>query len=109
MENGDGVLVRATGFQGKHKLADRWEDKVYVAAGQPDPSVPVYVVEPEDGARRNRTLHRDMLLPLALPLDDENQAVGVQKSSSCRSRANPKSPVTASGLHESSVSIVDVQ
>ncbi len=100
--------VRATGFQGKHKLADRWEDKVYVVVGQPGPSVPVYVIEPEDGAGRSQTLHRNMLLPLTLPLDDENQAVGVQKSSSCHSRSNPKSPATASELHESSVSNVDV-
>ena len=30
LQPGDQVLVRQVGFQGKHKIADRWEEDVYV-------------------------------------------------------------------------------
>ncbi len=36
-----------------------------------------------------------MIFPLALPLDDENQSIGMYKSSSCRSHTKPKYPVAS--------------
>ncbi len=68
---------------------------IYAVSGQPDPRVPVYIVEPEDGYGRTQTLHRNMIFPLALPLDDENQSIGMYKSSSCRSHTKPKYPVAS--------------
>ena len=61
---GDQVLVRQVGFQGKHKIADRWEEDVYVVTTQPNPSIPVFTVCQLEGKGRPRTLHRNMLLPV---------------------------------------------
>lgn len=63
LEQGDKVLVRNVGLKGKNKLADRWEDKVYVVQEMPDPRIPVYRVRAGDKSGRTRTLHRNMLLP----------------------------------------------
>ena len=61
---GDQVLVRQVGFQGKHKIADRWEEDVYVVTTQPNPSIPMFTVRQLEGKGRPRTLHRNMLLPV---------------------------------------------
>lgn len=64
LEQGDKVLVRNVGLKGKNiKLADRWEDKVYVVQEMPDPGIPVYRVRAVDKSGRTRTLHRNMFLP----------------------------------------------
>ena len=59
---GDRVLVRNVNIRGKHKLADRWEQKIHVVVRRINDS-PVYVVKPEAGEGPQRTLHRDLLLP----------------------------------------------
>ena len=64
LQPGDQVLVRQVGLQGKHKLADRWEEEVCVVTSQPNSSIPVYTVRQLDGSGRCRTLHRNMLLPV---------------------------------------------
>lgn len=59
---GDRVLVRNVKLRGKHKLADKWEEDIYIvlrAAGE----APVYTVKPERKDGPVRTLHRDLLLP----------------------------------------------
>ncbi len=61
---GDRVLIRNVGFQGPHKLADRWQEPVYVVQNQPDSSVPVFEVRREDGHGDVQTLHWNMLLPI---------------------------------------------
>ena len=45
LQSGDRVLVKALAFTGKHKLADRWESKIYEVVSQPNPDIPVYVVQ----------------------------------------------------------------
>ena len=59
----DRVLVRKVGIIGRHKLANRWDDKVYVVVKQTRPDIPVYEVKPESGGK-HRVLHRNMLFPL---------------------------------------------
>ena len=72
LETGDRVLVRKTGFQGKHKLADRWEPEVHIVVRRVNQDIPVYEIRPERSSGRNRTLHRNMLLPCNhLPLPDD--------------------------------------
>uniref|UniRef100_A0A3P8TL91 Gypsy retrotransposon integrase-like protein 1 n=1 Tax=Amphiprion percula TaxID=161767 RepID=A0A3P8TL91_AMPPE len=70
LDVGDRVLVRNVKLRGKHKLANRWEDDVYVVlrkAGE----LPVYTVKPEGKQRPVRTLHRDLLLPCSfIPATD---------------------------------------
>ena len=65
LEEGDRVLVRKTKFEaGRHKLANKWEDKVYLIHHQLD-DLPVYELKPEDGRGRSRRLHRNNILPIS--------------------------------------------
>ncbi|XP_048240817.1 uncharacterized protein LOC124120015 [Haliotis rufescens] len=64
IEKGDRVLVKVVAFDGRHKLADRWEEDIYVILDQPNSSIPVFVVGKENGHGRTRTLHRNLLLPI---------------------------------------------
>ena len=59
---GDRVLVKNVRVRGKHKIADRWENEVYIVTKRAG-SLPVYTVKPENKDRPVRTLHRDLLLP----------------------------------------------
>ena len=43
LEVGDRVLVKRLAFQGKHKIADRWEDFPYIVLEQPNSEIPVYI------------------------------------------------------------------
>jgi transposase InsO family protein len=61
---GDLVLVRKVGLIGRSKLADRWEEDVFVVLEQPNPDIPVYRVKSRDLGGRIRTLHRNLLLPV---------------------------------------------
>ena len=64
VHKGDHVLVRNVAFSGPHKLANRWQETVHIVVDQPDPGIPVYVVQPEDDKDKLKTLHRNMLLPI---------------------------------------------
>ncbi|XP_067657735.1 uncharacterized protein [Haliotis asinina] len=87
LEIGDRVLVKIVAYDGRHKLADRWESDVYVVLDQPTPSIPVFVVGKENGDGKKKTLHRNLLLPVgSLP----GQEVPVQKLRKC-SKASPAS------------------
>jgi transposase InsO family protein len=74
VQPGDRVLVRVVAFDGKHKIADRLENDTYIVVGQPNPDVPVYVVKKEDNSRVQRTLHRNLFLPIGF-LSDHIPAV----------------------------------
>ena len=71
-EAGDLVLVKLVGLTGKHKVADKWESEPYEVIRKPDSALPVYVAKRCDGEGHERTLHRNMLFPLALPRADDN-------------------------------------
>ena len=68
VEVGDCVLVRNVGLKGTHKLADKWQDDVYKVLRQPNPDIPVFVVRRDDGVGKEKTLHRNLLLPLPFSL-----------------------------------------
>ena len=59
----------------------RWsEEIVYRVVKQKDDSLPVYVVTPEKGVGRTRTLHRNHLLPCdLLPLDNPSKEIIAKK------------------------------
>ena len=65
---GTQVLVKQTGFQERHKIADVWEDDVYVVIDQPHKDIPVYTVENQTG-EGTKTVHRNLLLPIPTILD----------------------------------------
>ena len=64
LQPGDQVLLRQIGLQGKSKLADRWQEEVYVVTSQPIASIPVYSVRRLDGRGKVKTVHRNLLLPV---------------------------------------------
>ena len=64
IKEGDRVLVKIVAFDGKHKISDRWEEDIYEVIRQPNPRIPVYVVQKENGEGKKRTLHRNLLLPI---------------------------------------------
>jgi len=43
LEVGDVVLVKVLTFDGKHKLAEKWEECPSVVVEKPNPDIPVYV------------------------------------------------------------------
>lgn len=45
---GDRVLVKKVAFNGKHNIADRWEDEPYLVITKPNKDIPVYTVGRED-------------------------------------------------------------
>ena len=58
---GDQVLVRQLAFEGKHKIADKYEEDLYEIVDQPKLDIPVYKIRREtDG--KERTLHQNHLL-----------------------------------------------
>ena len=66
LEPGDLVLVKQKGFTLKHKIADKWETEPYEIVSQRSDGLPVYTVM-RNGCER--TLHRNMVFPLALQCD----------------------------------------
>jgi hypothetical protein len=61
---GERVLVKVVSFDGKLKLADRWEQDPYIVVSQPNTDIPVYNLRKENNEGRARTLHRNLLLPI---------------------------------------------
>lgn len=62
LEVGDRILVRNVKLREKHKLANKWEDDVYIVLRKAG-DMPVYTVKPEGKDEPVCTLHRDLLLP----------------------------------------------
>ena len=96
LEVGDRVLVRNVNIRGKHKLADRWEEGVYTVKKKV-PDIPVYVVSLCDGKGRDRTLHRNLLLPFhSLPLEEEPARVALpERIKPMKTRSQHKNNVTS--------------
>jgi transposase InsO family protein len=63
LDIGDKVLMKKTNFEeGKHKLANKWEDKVFIVQKKLE-NIPVYEIRPESGGKVRR-IHRNNLLPI---------------------------------------------
>lgn len=65
VETGDRVLVDKMVYDGKYKIADRWEVCLYIVICQPNPEMPVFVLERENSEGPQRTLHRNHILPIS--------------------------------------------
>ena len=68
---GDRVLLRNVSIRGKNKLASKCQDDVFMIVGQVDQSILVYQIQRESGSGDVKTVHRNLLLPLSLPLDPQ--------------------------------------
>ena len=89
LQPGDQVLLRQIGLQGKNKLADRWQEEVYVVTSQPNASIPVFSVRRLDGKGKAKTVHRNLLLPVRsvqTPIPSKPKSVPSQTLILTRSR-----------------------
>ena len=50
LELGDRVLVKVLAFDGKHKIADKWSEDVFIVIEQPNIEIPIYKVRRENGS-----------------------------------------------------------
>ncbi len=66
---GDRVLLKNVSIRGKKKIANKWQKDIFLVVDQPDPDVPVYQIQKESGQGEVKTVHRNLLLPLSLPLE----------------------------------------
>ena len=75
LEPGDRVLVRNLSERGgPGKLRSFWEDDIHVVIKRKGPESPVYEIKPENGeGRKNRVLHRNLLLPCDYLPSDANK------------------------------------
>jgi len=68
---GDKVLVKILAFDGKHKIADKFENNIYEVVAQPNTEIPVFEVRSPDGIQKK--LHRNHLHPLVSEEPDANE------------------------------------
>ena len=95
LETGDRVLVRKVHIQGKQKLANKWEDDVYIVK-QCMPGTSTYVVQDEANRKPARTLHRNLLLPIgALSALSEPEPVKERKMRTRSTAQQPDSEVSS--------------
>lgn len=59
---GDKVLVKVLAFDGKHKIADKFEEDIYEVTEQPREEIPVFKIRSQNGVEK--ILHRNHLLPI---------------------------------------------
>ena len=64
IEVGDRVLLRNVSLRGKQKLADKWQEQVFLVVDQPNFSIPVFKIRPEKGDGNVKVVHRNLLLPI---------------------------------------------
>lgn len=101
---GDRALDRLVHLQGKQKLADRWDQQVYTVVEQPNPTIPVFVVRPEVGQGRQRTLHINLLMAIgdALPkVQARKEAPVAQRRRRSLARAGMRRSADRGSLSES--------
>ena len=99
LHTGDLVLVRQKAFKGKHKIQDRWENEPYKVIQQIHSNIPVYKVK-KDGEEKIRTLHRNMLFPIAAEQTVENTVIDSEPQNSpeteIENQEEPVGPITRS-------------
>ena len=67
ISKGDKVLVKILAFEGKHKIADKFEEDTYEVIEQHRPNIPVFKVRSSKGVEK--VLHRNHLLLLETDVD----------------------------------------
>ena len=91
LQPGDQVLLRQIGLQGKNKLADRWQEEVYVVTSQTNASIPVFSVHSLDGRGKVKTVHRILLLPVrSVPTPVPNKPKSVPSQSPILTRSHTR-------------------
>jgi hypothetical protein len=87
---GDAVLLKNIGLKGKHKLADKWQSVPYTIIEHPNTDIPVFKIKQ---GKTVKTVHRNNLLPVQLPLYTQSQNNNMPSTSrSSRERAVHNAP-----------------
>lgn len=76
-------------FEGKHKLANKWEEEPYIIIPQPNSQIPVYTVRKENGDGKERTLHRNLLYPIGFISYNKPTPLPRQKKPVVQKHAEP--------------------
>ncbi|KAK7887202.1 hypothetical protein WMY93_026823 [Mugilogobius chulae] len=63
LQSGQKVLLQDTRAKGRGKLANKWEETPYLVVKQPDPNLPVYVIQ-QEGSSYEKVVHGNLLRPL---------------------------------------------
>jgi len=72
ISEGDKVMVKILAFDGKHKIADKFEEELYDVVRQKHPDIPVFIVKGTESGK-TRILHRNHLYPVADQDMDETE------------------------------------
>ena len=102
---GDKVLVKVVRFDGKHKIADKFEEELYEVIGQPVDNVPVFRLK---STVRNiiKTLHRNLIFPVKHHETEETTATTRKEEIVLKSDASVESS-SESESEDDTVYVVD--
>ena len=73
--------MKVLAFDGKHKIADKWSEDVFIVIEQPNTEIPIYKVRRENGSDVETflLLHRNHLLHLGNSLQSKTENVQVKE------------------------------
>ena len=66
IQPGDMVLLKNVGLKGKHEIAHKWQHEPFTLLERPNPDIRVYRIK---HGSKIKVVHRNLLLPVALPFD----------------------------------------
>ncbi|XP_062589155.1 putative uncharacterized protein DDB_G0287113 [Saccostrea cucullata] len=82
---GEQVLLRILTYEGKHKIGDKYEGKVYFVKSQPYPDIPVFLISDKNGVEK--TVHRNLIIPTGT----RRELTDVRPDTSVRRKTEKKS------------------
>ncbi|XP_045169073.2 uncharacterized protein DDB_G0284459-like [Mercenaria mercenaria] len=84
---GDKVLAKILAYEGRNKIADKFEEQPYIVTGQPNSDIPVYEVTSKNGT--TKVLHRNKLLLIGITDSDTNKSNKEEKNKKDDSSVKP--------------------
>ena len=85
----DAVLLKNICLKGKQKVADKWQTTPFTVIEHPNPDIPVFKIKQ---GRTVKTIHRNLLLPIQLPLYAPNRDQSSVRQNRGKEALNPLEP-----------------